>query len=246
MSAFTILPAIDLRGGRCVRLRQGRADDQTTYEGDPAEAAARWRAEGAEFLHVVDLDGAFAGRPAQLDTVRRIVEAFGGAVELGGGLRTDEDLRRALDTGIARAIVGTRACASPADATRLAEAFGARLAVGIDARDGRVQTAGWTETSAVSATELARSMDAAGVRTLIVTDTRRDGMLAGTNVAALGDIAAAVSCGIIASGGVTTPDDIRALRALGRPNVTGAIVGKALYDGVCTFAALRAAAEEVS
>lgn len=242
--SFLILPAIDLRGGRCVRLKQGRADDQTVYSGDPGEMAERWHDEGADYLHVVDLDGAFAGRPMQLDMVRRMVLRFGRPVELGGGIRTDGDIRAALDAGVHRVILGTRACASPDEIIRLVGEYGPRIAVGIDARDGMVKIAGWTESGQVALADLARRMSDAGVSTLIVTDIARDGMLSGPNVASLSDIAAAVRCSVIASGGVSTPEDVRALRACGRANLNAAIVGKALYEGATTLSALNAAARE--
>lgn len=242
--SFLILPAIDLRNGRCVRLRQGRDDAQTVYSDDPAVMADRWRDEGAEYLHVVDLDGAFAGRPMQLDIVRRIVQRFGRPVELGGGIRTDADIRSALDAGVQRVILGTRACASPEEIARLVGEYGPRIAVGLDARDGIVKVAGWTESGEVRLADLARRMSEAGVATLIVTDIARDGMLSGPNVASLSETAAAVRCHVIASGGVSSPADIRALRACGRPNLNAAIVGKALYDGATTLAEMLRAAQD--
>lgn len=244
-SSFLILPAIDLRGGRCVRLRQGRADDVTVYGDDPVAMARRWVAEGARYLHVVDLDGAFAGRPAQLEVVARICAAVAPTpVELGGGLRTDADIESARAAGVARVIVGTRACAAPDDVRRLAERHGPALAVGIDARDGVVQVRGWTESAGCRAAELARRMCACGVRTLIITEISRDGMLQGAAAETMDEICAAVSCDVIASGGVSTAADIRRLRALRRPNLVGAIVGKALYEGAVTLTALQAAAGE--
>ena len=242
MSGFRILPAIDLKDGRCVRLRQGRAEDQTIYSDDPVAMARRWRDEGAGFLHIVDLDGAFRGRPAHLEVVRRIASEVGIAVELGGGLRTDADIEQALAAGAARVILGTRACAAPVEVRRLAALHGDRLAVGIDARNGLVQVKGWTETSGVRAVDLARRMDEAGVRVLIATDTGLDGMMQGTNVGAMAEICDAVSCRVIASGGVCSPSDVRNLVALGRPNLEGAIVGKALYDGAVTLRAMLDAA----
>ncbi len=242
--SFLILPAIDLRDGRCVRLRQGRAEDQTVYSDDPGGMADRWRDEGAEYLHVVDLDGAFAGRPVQLDIVRRIVQRFGRPVELGGGIRTDADIRAALDAGVQRVILGTRACASPEEMARLVREYGSRIAVGLDARDGIVKVAGWTESGQVALADLSRRMSEAGVATLIVTDIARDGMLAGPNVASLSETAAAVTCNVIASGGVSSPEDVRALRACRQSNLHAAIVGKALYDGATTLADLQRAAQE--
>jgi phosphoribosylformimino-5-aminoimidazole carboxamide ribotide isomerase len=237
-----IIPAIDLKGGRCVRLRQGRADAETVYSDDPVDTAKRWQSEGARWLHVVDLDGAFEGRPAHLDAVRRIAGAVAAPIELGGGIRTDEDVARVLDAGVARAIIGTRAFSDPEGLGALVERFGERIAVGIDARDGFVQVKGWVETTRTRALDLARRADALGVATLIYTDTATDGMLAGHNADATDALCRAVRCGVIASGGVSTAEDIAKLAALGHANLRGAIVGKALYDGVVSMDALRAAA----
>ncbi len=238
-----ILPAIDLQNGNCVRLRQGRADDSTIYSDDPVEMAKRWADEGGEYLHVVDLDGAFAGRPLHLTAIARIVAAIPIPVEVGGGLRTDADVRMLLDAGVRRAIIGTRAFADPDSLADTVRQFGDRVAVGIDARDGRVQVKGWVETTDMLAVDLAQKADALGVETLIVTDTATDGMMIGTNVAAMDEICKAVSCNVIASGGVTTPDDVRALAALGHANLYGAIVGKALYENTTTLSELKAASQ---
>jgi phosphoribosylformimino-5-aminoimidazole carboxamide ribotide isomerase len=237
-----ILPAIDLKGGRCVRLRQGLADDVTVYSDDPVEMALHWVAEGGEFLHVVDLDGAFDGAPAHLDVIARIVAAIPIPVEVGGGLRSDDDIQRVLDAGAARAIIGTRAFADPDSLAGTVARFGDHVAVGIDARDGRVQVKGWVETTDMLAVDLARKADSVGVKTLIVTDTATDGMMVGTNVAAMDEICRAVSCNVIASGGVTAPKDVRDLVTLGHPNLYGAIVGKALYEKTTTLTKMKQAA----
>lgn len=244
MTGFTLLPAIDLKGGQCVRLRQGRAEDATVYGGDPVAQAREWARQGAPWLHVVDLDGAFQGRPAHLNLIGAMVAAAGIPVECGGGLRTDADLAAVLACGVRRAILGTRALEHVDDLAALAAKYGDRLAVGIDARDGFVQVKGWTETSRTAAADLARRAAAAGVQTLIYTDTATDGMLRGPNFAGTAELCAAVgpACQVIASGGITTPDDIRRLRALGQPNLGGAIVGKALYEGRATVAGMLAAA----
>lgn len=246
MPTFTILPAVDLRGGKCVRLRQGRADDETVYGDDPAAQAAEWARQGAAWLHVVDLDGAFAGRPAHLDVVEKMVAAAKIPVECGGGLRTNADVDALLARGVARAIVGTRALDHEAELIALSRNYGERLAVGIDARDGFVQVKGWTETTRTPAVELAASAAAAGVRTIIYTDTATDGMLRGPNFAGNAELCDAVGpdCRIIASGGISSPGDVRRLRALGRPNLVGAIVGKALYEGLCSLSDLLAAARD--
>lgn len=239
MSNFTIFPAIDLKGGRCVRLLQGRADAETVYGQDPVAMAQRWVEEGARYLHVVDLDGAFQGMSVQYEIIQRIIAALEIPVQVGGGIRTDADIQRLVDYGAARVILGTRAWADPDGLAALARRFGDRLAVGIDSRDGKVQIKGWTETTSLTTIDLAQKADALGVKTLIITDTATDGMLQGPNIGALDAVCRAVKAGVIASGGVTTPEDVTALKALGHANMIGAIVGKALYEGRSTLAALQ-------
>ena len=241
---MTILPAIDLKGGVCVRLRQGRADDVTTYNADPAAQARDWRDQGGKELHVVDLDGAFAGTPQHSAIIAKIIEAFGGPVEVGGGLRTADAVAAVLDAGATRAILGSAAIENPEFLAEAVARYGARIAVGIDARGGMVQTRGWVTTTDVRATDLARSVAAAGVKSIIYTDTATDGMLGGPNLEQMAAICdAAPSCQITASGGVSSPQDIANLIALGRTNLRAAIVGKALYDGRTTLAAMNAAAD---
>ena len=244
MGEFTILPAVDLKGGQCVRLRQGRADDATVYGNDPAAQARDWARQGATWLHVVDLDGAFEGRPVHLDVIEKMAAAAGIPVECGGGLRTDADIDALLARGVRRAILGTRALERVDELAALVRKYGDRLAVGIDAREGFVQTKGWTETSRTTAMELARRAAAAGVKTLIYTDTATDGMLSGPNFAGNAQLCEAVgpACQVIASGGIATADDVSRLRALGKMNLAGAIVGKALYEGRTSIAQLLAAA----
>jgi len=233
--AFTIFPAIDLRGGRVVRLRQGRPDAETVYGDDPARTARRWASLGAQHLHVVDLDGAFTGRPRNWNAVQAILAAVDIPAQLGGGLRTVDDIRAILDMGVARVVVGTRACESPEFVQTLVDAFGPRVVVGIDARDGYVAVKGWVEKTDLSAQEFAGQIDRLGVRTIIFTDVSTDGMLAGPNFLAISDLCAGVSCQVIASGGVATAEDVRRLRELAakldRRNLVGCIIGKALYDG---------------
>lgn len=242
MSVFTIYPAVDIKGGHCVRLLQGRADQATVYGTDPVAMAQHWEAQGAKALHVVDLDGAFEGRSVQYDLIARMIRAVCVPVQVGGGLRTDEDVARLLEAGAARVVLGTRAWAAPDEVRKLVEAYGEKIAVGIDARGGRVQIKGWTETTDVRAVDLARQADSLGVHTIISTDTATDGMLKGTNTHAMDELCMAVRCRVIASGGVSSVADIAALRALGRANLAGAIVGKAIYEGRVTLAALNAAA----
>jgi len=239
----TILPAIDLKDGKCVRLRQGRADDVTVYGDDPAEQARDWAAQGGRELHVVDLDGAFAGTPKHAEVIRAIIEAFGGPVEVGGGLRTPEALAAVLEAGAARAIIGSAALEDPEFLSMAVELYGERIAVGIDARNGFVQTKGWVETTQVKATELAKAVSKIGVKTIIYTDTATDGMLGGPNLTQMAAICdAAPTCNITASGGVSSPYDITNLKALERANLTAAIVGKALYDGRATLREMNVAA----
>lgn len=241
MSDFIIFPAIDLKGGRCVRLRQGRAEEATTYSDDPATVARQWKAAGAEWLHVVDLDGAFQGQPAHREVIRQIA-AVGVPMEIGGGLRTQEDIMAVLADGARRAIIGTMAWENPQVLERLVGHFGNQLVLGIDARNGRVQIKGWTETTDLPAVDLARRVDSLGIHTIIYTDTATDGMLQGPNLKAIEKMCRSVGCAVIASGGVSTVDDIRRLRALDCPNLAGAIVGKALYENRVTMPALLEAA----
>lgn len=240
---MVILPAIDLKGGKCVRLRQGREDDVTVYGDDPASQAADWRRQGGQELHVVDLDGAFAGTPRHAAVIAQVIKAFGGPVEVGGGLRTPEALSAVLDAGATRAIIGSSALDDPEFLSSSVEIYGDRIAVGIDARGGFVQTRGWVETSKTLATELARAVAAMGVKTIIYTDTATDGMLGGPNLEQMAAICdAAPTCEITASGGVSTPEDVVNLRRLGKANLRAAIVGKALYDGRTSLDAMNEAA----
>ena len=231
-----ILPAIDLKGGKCVRLRQGKADDVTVYGDDPALQAKDWREQGGRELHVVDLDGAFAGTPKHAEVIKSVIEAFGGPVEVGGGLRNMETLAAVLEAGAARAIIGSAALEDPEFLVQALELYGEKIAVGIDARDGFVQTKGWVETTTTKAVDLAAAVAKAGVKTIIYTDTATDGMLGGPNLTQMAAICdAAPTCEITASGGVSSPYDIENLKALERPNLRAAIVGKALYDGRTTL-----------
>lgn len=240
---MTILPAIDLKDGKCVRLRQGNAEDVTVYGDDPALQARDWREQGGKELHVVDLDGAFAGTPRHVETIRRIIEAFGAPVEVGGGLRTVEAISAVLDAGAARAIIGSAALEDPELLSKMVELYAERIAVGIDARDGMVQTRGWVNTSTVKAVDLAAAVAKIGVKTIIYTDTATDGMLQGPNLSQMAAICdAAPTCSITASGGVSSVYDIENLKALERSNLTAAIVGKALYDGKVTLKEMNIAA----
>lgn len=233
-----ILPAIDLKAGKVVRLRQGRAGDVTTYSDDPAAFARQWAAEGARYLHVVDLDAAFEGEPKNWDALKKILGAVKIPVELGGGLRTEEHITRALELGVTRAIVGTKACESLDFVANLVKRHGDRIAVGVDAKDGFVAVRGWVTASTLKAVDFGKQVADAGVKTLIYTDIAKDGMLQGPNFAAMAEMADALATtptGVIASGGISCAADVHKLRALGKPNLVGVIIGKALYDGRLTL-----------
>ncbi len=230
---FTIYPAIDIRGGRCVRLNQGKADRETRYFEDPMEPGRLWRAAGASWLHVVDLDGAFEGQPQNLEVIGQLA-GLGLKVQMGGGLRDFETVRRVLDHGVSRVVIGTRACEDPEFLRCLVEHFGTeRIAVGIDAKDGKVAVKGWVSITEIEVGDLARTVLDAGIRTVIHTDIATDGMFTGPNLRAQKELASIPSLEVIASGGVSGLEDIARLQTVAReqPNLTGVIVGKALYDG---------------
>jgi len=237
MATFELIPAIDLLGGRCVRLSQGRYDDATVYGDDPAAVAARFCAHPLRRLHVVDLDGAKAGGPRNGEAIRAVLAAAGGVpVQVGGGLRSLAHVEERLALGVERAILGTIALRDPALVKEAAARFPGRIAVGIDARDGRVAVEGWLETSETAASELARRFEDAGVAALVYTDIARDGMLTGPNLEQTAALAAAVSIPVIASGGVGSEDDVRRSAALAERGVAGVIVGRALYTGAVDLA----------
>lgn len=223
-----ILPAIDLRGGQCVRLRQGDYAQETVFGDDPAAMARRWVEQGAAYLHLVDLDGARQGQPVNGDSVRRIVQASGVPCQVGGGMRSEEHIDEALSWGVERVIIGTRALLDPAWCEAICRRFPGRICVGIDARQGRVAIQGWERDSEQSALDLARRCAAWPLAALIYTDISRDGMLEGPNAEATAELAAAVSVPVIASGGVTTLEDVARLAQCG---VAGCIIGRALYEG---------------
>lgn len=234
-----IYPAIDIRGGRCVRLIEGDFARETTFDADPADAATRWAAAGAEWIHVVDLDGAVAGEPVNLDAIRRIRTAVATPIQLGGGLRTEAHLADVFAMGIDRAILGTAAIRSPELVRAAVARWGDRIAAGLDARDGKLAASGWLEQTDIAADDAAASLETAGIGHIIFTDIRRDGTLRGPNLEALGGIAARLrTSSVIASGGVGTLDDLFAIASSG---VSGAIVGRALYDGRIDLATAIAA-----
>jgi phosphoribosylformimino-5-aminoimidazole carboxamide ribotide isomerase len=238
-----IYPAIDLRGEKVVRLEQGRAEAETVYGTDPVAVAAGFAAAGAQHLHMVDLDGAFTGELKNLHLVAAVAKSSPLFIELGGGMRNEWAIEQALQGGVDRVVIGTRACESLVFLRDVVEKFGAeKIAVGIDAKDGIVSTKGWTAPSQWTAPDLGRAVQDQGVRTIIYTDIATDGMFTGPNLKALGELMASVrKTDIIASGGVATSEHVRVLRALGA-QISGVIIGKALYDGKLKLAdALRAA-----
>jgi phosphoribosylformimino-5-aminoimidazole carboxamide ribotide isomerase len=235
-----IWPAIDLLGGACVRLQQGDYARQTVYSDDPAGTARQFEAEGARHLHIVDLDGARAGRPVNLDAIRAIVDAVDLECELGGGVRDEQAIESLLELGLARLIVGTAALKRPAWFRDMCSQFPGQLALGVDARDGMVATEGWLETSGVPAAQLVEQFEMSQLAAIVYTDIAKDGMLQGPNLAAIRNMQAATKLPVIASGGVTTVDDVAALAAAG---LAGAIVGRALYAGTLQLADALAAAQ---
>jgi phosphoribosylformimino-5-aminoimidazole carboxamide ribotide isomerase len=228
---LTLFPAIDLKQGNVVRLRQGDMGDATVFGSDPGGQAAAWEKAGCRWVHVVDLDGAFAGRPENVRAVGEILGAVRIPVQLGGGLRSMGEIERWLGAGVARVILGSAAVKNPGLVREAALAFPGRVAVGIDARDGMVATEGWAETSALPALELAERFEQAGVAAIIYTDIARDGMMGGVNIEATVALAERISTPVIASGGIGGAADLRALRRQAGHFLAGVIVGRALYDG---------------
>ena len=229
-----ILPAIDIKDGQCVRLYQGDYDQVTTYDVDPAKISLRWQRSGASWLHIVDLDGAAAGHPMNVEAIKSIRAATTLQIELGGGMRTLTDIEHMLELGIDRVILGTVALTDRALLMKVLALWGERIVVGLDARSGSVAISGWRETSQVRATSLASELCTAGVQRFIYTDIARDGVLKGPNIEELKEIQRMISCPLIASGGVSSMNDLLSLARLG---IEGAIVGKALYTGDIDLAA---------
>jgi phosphoribosylformimino-5-aminoimidazole carboxamide ribotide isomerase len=244
LRAMQIWPAIDLRGGKCVRLRQGDYQRETIYGDDPAQMARRWLSDGATCLHLVDLDGARDGSTANLEAVQAILAAVNVPCELGGGVRDETTIERLLALGLSRLVIGTRALKEPDWFRQVLRRFPGQLALGIDAKQGLVATEGWLKTSSTRAVDLARQFDNEPLAAIIYTDIARDGMLDGPNLEAMGEMNDATSADVIASGGVTTADDVRNLAAIG---MAGCIIGRALYEDTLSLpAALEAAKQQVT
>lgn len=231
MSSFTIYPAIDIRGGRCVRLIQGDYNQETVYNDDPVAVAAGFAEQGASYVHLVDLDGAKAGQPVNHELIGRIASQLNIPVQVGGGLRTLADVEKLLGLGVSRLIIGTAAIEDRHFTETVLGTYGDRVAIGIDARNGYVATRGWLETSEVKAEELAAELASKGAETFIFTDISRDGMMQGPNIEAIAAIAQASGKQVIASGGVTVLDDLVKLAERRNEGISGAIVGKAIYTG---------------
>ncbi|MBL8252937.1 MAG: 1-(5-phosphoribosyl)-5-[(5-phosphoribosylamino)methylideneamino]imidazole-4-carboxamide isomerase [Candidatus Competibacter sp.] len=239
-----LIPAIDLKDGKCVRLRQGRMEDSTVFSDDPLAMAARWVEAGARRLHLVDLNGAFAGQPVNAQVIRRIAEAFPDLpIQVGGGIRDEQTVEAYLDAGVRFVIIGTKAVQDPHFVSNLCLEFPSHVIVGLDAKDGRVAVNGWSKLSKHDVIDLAQIFERYGVEAIVYTDISRDGMMQGVNVEATVRLAQAITIPVIASGGVSTLDDVRALRAVEREGIMGAIIGRALYDGAIDLTAAQVIAD---
>ena len=231
-----VIPAIDLKEGKCVRLEQGLMDKDTVFNECPASQALDWQNQGAELLHIVDLDGAFAGQPKNREAIEAIIKAISIPAQLGGGIRDIETIESYLSLGLSRVIIGTAAQRNPELVREACARFPGQIVVGIDAKNGLVAVQGWAEVTGITAVELARKFEDCGVSAIIYTDISRDGMLQGPNLEATQALAKAVSIPVIASGGVSSLDDIRNLMAIESSGVTGVITGKAVYTGAIRLA----------
>jgi len=225
-----VIPAIDIRLGRVVRLSQGNFSAETVYSGSPVETAKRWEAAGAGMIHIVDLDGAAEGRPRNLDLVRSISGAVKCEIELGGGIRDEESVQKAVDAGASKVVIGTRAL-DEKFLSRVAKRFGAGIVIGIDASEGLVCTKGWVVTTKVRAIDLARQVESSGISTVNYTDVSRDGMLAGPNIDSVAELLEATKLEVVLSGGISSINDLKRLKTLPGRGLKGVIIGKALYEG---------------
>lgn len=231
-----LIPAIDVKNGQCVRLRQGRMDDVTVFSNDPAEVAQRWVDEGASRIHVVDLDGALKGTPVNLKVIERIAKVCGNVpVQAGGGVRDEDTVQSYLNAGVSYIIIGTKAVNAPHFLRDLCLEYPRHIIVGIDAKDGRVAIDGWSKLSAHGVIDMAKQCEHDGVEAIVYTDIGRDGMMAGFNVEATRDLARSVKTDIIASGGVSTIEDLHLLKSIEEDGVIGAVIGRALYEGGLQF-----------
>ena len=240
-----LIPAIDLKDGKCVRLRQGRMDDATVFSDDPVEVARRWVQAGARRLHIVDLNGAFAGQPVNADAIQAIAEAFPDLpLQVGGGIRDEDTVQAYLDIGVSFVIIGTKAVSAPHFINDLCMEFPGHIIVGLDAKDGRAAIDGWSKLSHHNVQELAQRFERDGVAAIVYTDIGRDGMMNGVNVESTVELARSVNIPIIASGGVSSMDDIKALCAVEDEGIMGAIIGRALYEGSIDLASAQKYVDE--
>lgn len=238
---MVIIPAIDLKDGACVRLRQGLMDDSTVFSDDPVAVAGKWVEQGCRRLHLVDLNGAFDGKPINGDIVTAIAKAHPDLpIQIGGGIRSAETIEYYLNAGVNYVIIGTKAVKEPEFVTAMCKQFAGHIIVGLDAKNGLVATDGWAEVSTIQATDLAKRFEKDGVDSIIYTDIARDGMMQGVNVEATLAMAKASTIPVIASGGITNMDDIRALHAVSNQGICGAITGRAIYEGTLTMAEAQA------
>ena len=242
-----LIPAIDLKDGRCVRLRQGRMDDETIFSEDPVQVAGRWVESGARRLHLVDLNGAFAGEPVNGGVIRAIAGRYPELpIQVGGGIRDEATIQAYLEAGVTYAIIGTQAVREPELVARACRAFPGQIIVGLDAKDGMVAVDGWARVTEHRVSDLAQRFRDDGVEAIVYTDIGRDGMLSGPNVEATAALAQAIRIPVIASGGITDLDDIRALCGVAEAGIIGAITGRAIYEGTLNFAAGQRLADELS
>jgi phosphoribosylformimino-5-aminoimidazole carboxamide ribotide isomerase len=243
-----IIPAIDLKDGHCVRLKQGLMEDATVFSEDPGAMARHWVDKGGRRLHLVDLNGALAGKPVNAAAIKSIVSAVGGEIpiQLGGGIRDLETIERYLDNGIDYVIIGTAAVKSPGFLHEACYAFPGQVMVGLDAKDGKVAVDGWSKLTGHDVIDLAKKFEDYGVEAVVYTDIGRDGMLTGVNIEATVALAQALKIPVIASGGITTLDDVTKLCAVEAEGIMGAITGRAIYEGTLDFAAAQALADELN
>jgi phosphoribosylformimino-5-aminoimidazole carboxamide ribotide isomerase len=240
-----LIPAIDLKDGKCVRLRQGRMEDETVFADDPLDMARRWVDAGARRLHIVDLNGAFAGQPVNTQVIRRIADAFPEVpIQVGGGIRDEDTVQLYLDAGVQYVIIGTKAVSAPHFVNDLCLEFPGHIIVGLDAREGKVAIDGWSKLSHHDVIDMAQRFERDGVEAIVYTDISRDGMMQGVNVESTVKLAGEISTPVIASGGISTLDDIRALKAVADEGIMGAIIGRALYEGSIDLAEAQKLVDE--
>ncbi len=240
-----LIPAIDLKDGKCVRLRQGRMEDNTVFSDDPVAIAGKWVEAGAKRIHLVDLDGAFAGKPKNAGIINEIAETYPDVpVQIGGGIRDEETIQGYLNAGVQYVIIGTKAVSEPHFVSDIAVEFPSHIIIGLDAKDGKVAIDGWSKLSNHDVIDMAQQFEEDGVEAIIYTDISRDGMMSGVNIDATAKLAASIHIPVIASGGITNMDDIRALGGIVEEGVIGAITGRAIYEGTLDFAAAAKLAEQ--